>query len=221
MTLYMKTTTDKYELPIAVADSPKKLAMMLGQKRSSVATMCSQQRNGYHRIEVEPDECPAMIEEQNMEMTKKEICRNYLGAKKKRAQIEILADLNNTDKATIKEILKEGGCFGGKPGPKPKAATINQDFEDAVNEMIEQTEHKPLPEIEAADPVMGEIGYHEDSIKDLPILPVPPTGLTPRDIAEIQFRDSRIRDIIYAMYRYYEADKSITVEWKMELKERL
>ena len=114
MTLYMKTTTDKYELPIAVADSPKKLAMMLGQKRSSVATMCSQQRNGYHRIEVEPDECPAMIEEQNMEMTKKEICRNYLGAKKKRAQIEILADLNNTDKATIKEILKEGMKYSKK-----------------------------------------------------------------------------------------------------------
>ena len=214
MTLYMKTTTDKYELPIAVADSPKKLAMMLGQKRSSVATMCSQQRNGYHRIEIEPEE-----RNETMEMTKKEICRNYQAAKKKRAQIEILADLNQTDKQTIKEILKEGGCFGGKPGPKPKVATINQDFEDAVNEMIESS--KPLSEIEAADPVMGEVGYHEDTIKELPILPVPPTGLTPRDIAEIQFRESRIKDIIYAMYRYYEADKSIPAEWKMELKERL
>lgn len=218
MTLYMKTTTDEYELPIAVADSPKKLAMMLGQKRSSVATMCSQQRNGYHRIEVEPDECPAMIEELNMEMTKKEICRNYLGAKKKRAQIEILADLNNTDKATIKEILKEGGCFGGKPGPKPKVATINQDFEDAVNKMIEQTEHKPLPEIEAADPVMGEVGY-----RPMPevIVKEPPLGIPPRQMAEMMFNEQRIQDIVHAMHRYYEADKDIPLEWRTELKERL
>lgn len=36
MTLYVRTTADKYELPIAVADSPKELAQMLGIKVESV-----------------------------------------------------------------------------------------------------------------------------------------------------------------------------------------
>ena len=55
-TLYMKCTTDKYELPIAVEDSPSKLAEKLGYKPHSVATQCSKDRCGYHRIEVDEDE---------------------------------------------------------------------------------------------------------------------------------------------------------------------
>ena len=53
MTLYMKTTTDRLELPIAVEDSPSKLARALGLSPHSVATMCSKQKNGYHRIVIE------------------------------------------------------------------------------------------------------------------------------------------------------------------------
>ena len=56
MKLYMKTTTDKYELPLVVEDSPAKLAKKLGLNRHSVATMCSKQKSGYHRIEIEDDE---------------------------------------------------------------------------------------------------------------------------------------------------------------------
>ena len=48
--------TDKYELPIAVEDSPSKLAAKLGYKPHSVATQCSKDRCGYHRIEVDEDE---------------------------------------------------------------------------------------------------------------------------------------------------------------------
>lgn len=58
MKLYMKTTTDRYELPIAVEDTPTKLARRLGLNRDSVATMCSKQISGYHRIEIEPDMYP-------------------------------------------------------------------------------------------------------------------------------------------------------------------
>lgn len=58
MMLYMKTTTDKYELPLIVEDSPTKLAYKLGLNRHSVATMCSKQLSGYHRVEVEPDMWP-------------------------------------------------------------------------------------------------------------------------------------------------------------------
>lgn len=58
MKLYIKATTDKYELPLVVEDSPTKLAQKLGLSRHSVATMCSKQINGYHRVEVKPDMYP-------------------------------------------------------------------------------------------------------------------------------------------------------------------
>ena len=57
-TLYMKCTTDKYELPIAVEDSPSKLAARLGMKASSVMTLVSKERNGYHKVKVERDMWP-------------------------------------------------------------------------------------------------------------------------------------------------------------------
>ena len=52
-TLYMKCTTDKLELPLVVEDTPTKLAGALGLKPRSVATLCSKQKCGYHRIQVE------------------------------------------------------------------------------------------------------------------------------------------------------------------------
>ena len=58
MRLYMKCTTDKFELPLIVEDSPTILANKLGLKPHSVATLCSKQKSGYHRIEVEPDKWP-------------------------------------------------------------------------------------------------------------------------------------------------------------------
>ena len=56
MKLYIKTTTDKYELPIAVEDSPTKLANKLGIDKHSVGCMCSKGRSGYYRIEVDEEE---------------------------------------------------------------------------------------------------------------------------------------------------------------------
>lgn len=44
-----------------------------------------------------------------MTMTDAEIVANYRQAKDKRAQIGILADLNDTDAATIMDILREAG----------------------------------------------------------------------------------------------------------------
>lgn len=56
MRLYMKCTTDKYELPIVVEDSPSKLAARLGLKPHSAATLCSKEIGGYHRIDVDEEE---------------------------------------------------------------------------------------------------------------------------------------------------------------------
>lgn len=63
MILYMKTTSDEYELPLAVAESPRELAEMIGIKVASVASTISRIKNGkpeatkcYHIVEVEDDE---------------------------------------------------------------------------------------------------------------------------------------------------------------------
>ena len=213
MNLYMKTTTDKYELPIAVEDSPTKLARRLGLKRESVATLCSKQICGYHRIRMEDDD---------MYMTENEIVREYRSAKDKRHEIEILADLNTTSTDEIKKILKSNGVDlrVGNFKPRKAAAIINEEFENAVQEMIDE----PKKVIEPADPVPGETAFNDDFASAV-IVPAkeskPPLGLTPRDIAESMFNKSRIRDIVAAMNRYYEADKAIPVEWSAELKERL
>lgn len=55
MPLYIRTTTDKYELPIAVAETPKELAEMLGTTPESVSSSISHKRPGWYRVE-EDDE---------------------------------------------------------------------------------------------------------------------------------------------------------------------
>lgn len=52
MKLYMKCTTDRLELPLIVEESPTILANKLGLKPHSVATLCSKQISGYHRVEI-------------------------------------------------------------------------------------------------------------------------------------------------------------------------
>ena len=207
MKLYIKTTRDKYELPVAVADSPAELGIMTGKSANAVLSLISKRSRGWYKIEIE--------DETIMTMTESEIVRDYRSAKNKKMQISILADLNECKPEDIKRILKDNGVDlrGGNYRTR-KPAIINKDFEDAVNEMIESS--KKLPMIEAADPVPGEIGYKapEEPVK-------PPLGIPPRGVAEMLFNESRIKDIIGAMNRYYSADMAIPEEWRAELKERL
>lgn len=53
MTLYLRTTNDKYELPIAVAESPTELAKLLGTSEGSVSSSISKKHRGWFKIEVE------------------------------------------------------------------------------------------------------------------------------------------------------------------------
>lgn len=61
MKLYLRVTKDKYELPIAVADSPRELAQMLGVTRASILSSISHAKSGrlksssYKVVEVEDD----------------------------------------------------------------------------------------------------------------------------------------------------------------------
>lgn len=54
--LYVRTTKDDLELPIAVADSPTELAKMIGVKVDTVNTMISRKAKGYYKIEIEDEE---------------------------------------------------------------------------------------------------------------------------------------------------------------------
>lgn len=56
MKLYIKTTTDDLELPIAVAESAKELAEMVNTTENSVYSSISHKCKGWIRIEVEDDE---------------------------------------------------------------------------------------------------------------------------------------------------------------------
>ena len=59
MTLYIKTSKDKYELPMFVADSAAELAKMVGLSKGSVASMITRGIGGYHRIVIpEPKKYP-------------------------------------------------------------------------------------------------------------------------------------------------------------------
>lgn len=58
MTLYIKVTQDKFELPIAVADTAGELAEMVGTSRNTVYSSIWHERNGkawssYKKVEVE------------------------------------------------------------------------------------------------------------------------------------------------------------------------
>ena len=60
MTLYMKVTRDKYELPVAVAETKAELARILGIKREHVRTAFSHAKKfknpTYVVVEVEDDD---------------------------------------------------------------------------------------------------------------------------------------------------------------------
>lgn len=50
--LYMATTKDRYELPIAVTDSVSELAEMLNMKPTTISIYLSLNRPGFYKIAV-------------------------------------------------------------------------------------------------------------------------------------------------------------------------
>ena len=55
MHVYLKTTLDKYELPVAVADTARELAEMVGTSQSVVYSSISHNYRGYYMVELEED----------------------------------------------------------------------------------------------------------------------------------------------------------------------
>jgi transcriptional regulator with XRE-family HTH domain len=56
MKLYVRTTTDELELPVAVAGSAKELAEMTGTTAACVLSSISHGYKGWERVEVEDDD---------------------------------------------------------------------------------------------------------------------------------------------------------------------
>jgi hypothetical protein len=56
MNLYVRTTTDDLELPVAVAGSAKELAEMTGTTAACVFCSISRGYKGWKRVEVEDDD---------------------------------------------------------------------------------------------------------------------------------------------------------------------
>lgn len=61
MKVYIHVTRDKYELPLAIADSPSELARITGANRGTVASTLSLFRSGkykhpqYQEVEIDDD----------------------------------------------------------------------------------------------------------------------------------------------------------------------
>ena len=56
MKLYVRTTTDELELPVAVADSAKELAEMTGTTVGCVYSSIAHDHKGWDRVEVEDED---------------------------------------------------------------------------------------------------------------------------------------------------------------------
>lgn len=49
MRLYMEVTRDKYEFPLHIEDSPRRLAEKCGVSENTVSSSCSHHRNGLYK----------------------------------------------------------------------------------------------------------------------------------------------------------------------------
>jgi transposase len=59
--MYIATTADIYELPIAVADNGKELAKMLGTTPATIYTYISRQKSGTYTRGKGRQKCPYLV----------------------------------------------------------------------------------------------------------------------------------------------------------------
>lgn len=56
MRIYMQVTTDKYQLPVAVASTPLELAKLVGTSVNTIKSCISKGSKKYIRVDVEDDD---------------------------------------------------------------------------------------------------------------------------------------------------------------------
>lgn len=105
MFVYMKCSNDVYEIPLAVADTAKELAEILGTTEAVVYSSISHKRKGWYKVEVEEEwqdiavKCEARFKKQSKQISKLEEDNRKLK--------EEIRDL----KKLIKKVRKESEAF--------------------------------------------------------------------------------------------------------------
>lgn len=85
-----------------------------------------------------------------MEMTAREITANYKAAKNPKSQINILADLNDTNGGEIVRILLENGIENIKtPKEQPPLHTLEEHAKETPGEMPKETPKAPKAKAKA------------------------------------------------------------------------
>lgn len=73
MKIYMRTTTDQYEFPVAIGTSPGELARKMKTTERSVLSSLAHKSQGWYRIEVdEEDEMLDLRIQTNMDIQQQE-----------------------------------------------------------------------------------------------------------------------------------------------------
>ncbi len=73
-----------------------------------------------------------------MEMTNEEICRHYTQAADKRKDISILADLNITNEAAIRAVLKKGAVLEEKPDKRQGSGKKGGRFDKKIEPLLSE-----------------------------------------------------------------------------------
>lgn len=101
-----------------------------------------------------------------MQMTEEEIVRSYKQAASPHKQITVLAELNGTNTATIRDILRDNGIEIKKPGPKPKPIHPN------ITTIFREKSDKPTKVLQIPKSVeallktyLNELTEKEDDLK--------------------------------------------------------
>lgn len=79
-----------------------------------------------------------------MQMSEEEIVIDYKQAKNKKAQVEILADLNACSKEQIIEILKRNGISSKELPRERKKAVAEPEQKEVKQEAVKEKEDKPM-----------------------------------------------------------------------------
>ena len=94
-----------------------------------------------------------------MDMTAEEICRHYRMAKDKKGDIKVLADLNATNKDSIKAVLVAGGLLEPEKKKEPTVKTKNH------REMV-QFMHRRFRQGKTSKEIADELGCTPQTVRN-------------------------------------------------------
>lgn len=148
-----------------------------------------------------------------LQMTKSEIARKYNNGVNKKAQIQILADLNGTTKDEIIEVLKETGCeLPPSRGRKPKTEPVKKEPAKRIKPKTEPivTQCEPIEPLEEEIEEVEEMDYPEETESKVPVevknLVVARIDEITADLKHLESELTRLQGEYKTLMRYLEGD---------------